>query len=164
MKNYFLLGIFLVTVTLLLVNRYTPLYINNDAVHFILLVGAAYSLVMLIGQLFGKLNTRTSTLLVFAAVLAACFLKAFLTWGGEWKTQTVLYRNRENSRMAIEYQMRGDRFSFGYKKRVVGRLPIIPSLDWITDVDTLDLDTLQWRRANERVNQLHLKDYERYGR
>lgn len=164
MRLYWLSAIFIASVTILLLNRYTPLYINNDVVHFILLLAAIYTLLLLTGHVVNRLKSRVSALIAFAVVAVICFLKAFLTWGGEWKTQTILYRSRDNSRITVEYQMRGDRFSFGYKKRVVERLRVLPAIDWISTIDTLEIDPTQWRRTNERINALGLKDYDRYGK
>lgn len=152
-------AIFLFTLGLLAVNRYTPLYINNDIVHYLLLLCASYSLVLLAGYLVNRVQRKRSWLIALVAVAALCFAKAFLTWGGEWKTQAILYRHKADRAKTIEFQMRGDRFSFGYKKRVVGRLRILPFIDWITDLDTLEVDTLQWIKANEPVNELGLKYY-----
>lgn len=36
---------------------------------------------------------------------------------------------------------------------------ILPFIDWITDLDTLEVDTLKWERANEPVNELGLRQY-----
>ena len=164
MKIHWLAAIFLFTFTVLAINRYTPLYINNDAVHYLLLVTACFTLVLLAGHAVNRIKQKKSRLLAFLAVALICFGKAFLTWGGEWKTQTILYKSANSGRKTIEYQMRGDRFSFGYRKRVVGRLRIVPSIDWITDIDSTAIDTTRWRRIDETVNALGLKNYQSYGR
>jgi hypothetical protein len=150
--------LFAITATLILLNRYTSLYINNAIVHFTLLFIAAGSFIVIMGHFFGKLKTNKSIAFTFVMVGLLCFLRSFLTWGGDWKTQTVAYRNLNNRRRTIEYQMRGDRFSFGYKKRVISRLKIVPFIDWNTDIDTLSLDAAKWSRADENVNEMGFKD------
>jgi len=86
----------------------------------------------------------------------ACFLKAFLTWGGDWKTQEIYYRNIDNKNKTIQFQMRGDRFAFGYKKRVVAINHIAPFMDWTTDIDTIAMDHSKWEKLNLKVNDLGL--------
>ena len=85
---------------------------------------------------------------------ALCFIQSFLTWGGDWKTQTILYKNLTNENKTIEFQMRGDRFSFGYKKRVINRLKLLPGFDWTTDIDTTTINHRQWRKINLYVNEM----------
>lgn len=150
--------LFAITATLILLNRYTSLYINNSIVHFTLLFIAVASFIVIVGHFFGKLKNHKSIAFIFVMVSVLCFLKSFLTWGRDWKTQTVAYRDINSPRHTIEYQMRSDRFSFGYKKRVINRLKIVPFIDWTTDIDTLSLDTAKWDRVNESVNEMGFKD------
>ncbi|WP_417940868.1 hypothetical protein [Flavobacterium sp. RS13.1] len=155
MKTTILYTLFLITTTLTLVNRYTPLYINNSILHFIILFIAALTFVFIASQLFGKLKRSKSRLLAFIIVGVVCFIKSFLTWGGDWKTQTILYKNLTNDNKNIEFQMRGDRFSFGYKKRVVNRLKLFPGFDWTTDIDTAKIDQKHWKKMNLYVNEMN---------
>lgn len=115
------------------------------------------SFVILIGQFFKKLQTNWGILSVFVIIGILCGLKAFFTWGGDWKTQTVLYRNTTNKSQTINYQLRGDRFAFGYKKRVVGIYHLAPFMEWTTDVDTLHLDKSKWEKVNLELNEMKLK-------
>lgn len=154
MKTTLLYVLFLITAALMLVNRYTPFYINNSILHFIILFIAALTFVFIASQLFGKLKRSRSQLLAFIIVGVLCFIKSFLTWGGDWKTQTILYKNLTNDNKNIEFQMRGDRFSFGYKKRVVNRLKLFPGFDWTTDIDTTTIDHKDWKKMNLYVNEM----------
>ncbi|MBE8726043.1 hypothetical protein [Flavobacterium hungaricum] len=146
--------VFLFTSVLLLMNRYTDLYINNSIIHFVILLTAAISFIFIAGQLFGKLKTIKSRVFTILLVGCLCYIQSFLTWGGDWKTQTVLYQNRGNRNKTIEFQMRGDRFAFGYKKRVINRLKLFPGLDWTTDVDTAKISRRQWKKVNLYVNEM----------
>jgi hypothetical protein len=154
MKTLLLCLLFLLSAALLLLNRYTDLYINNSMVHFAILLFAAIAFIFLVGQIFGKLKTTKSRLLTIVIIGVLCSLQSFLTWGGDWKTQTILYRNKSNDKKTIEFQMRGDRFSFGYKKRVINRLKLFPALDWTTDIDTSKIDHKQWEKINQYVNEM----------
>ncbi|WP_291287486.1 hypothetical protein [Flavobacterium sp.] len=156
MKTTILYVLFLITTALTLVNRYTPFYINNSILHFIILFMAALTFVLIIGQLVRKLKRSRSQLLAFLIVGVLCFIKSFLTWGGDWKTQTILYKNLTNDSKTIEFQMRGDRFSFGYKKRVINRLKLFPGFDWTTNVDTTTINHMQWKKMNLYVNEMKL--------
>lgn len=148
---------FVISAGIIILNRYTPFYINDYRVHFFFLFFAVSSLVLIIGQFFKKLQSSWSMILVFSGIGIACALKAFFTWGGDWKTQTVLYRNIENKGHTINYQLRGDRFAFGYKKRVVAIYHLAPFMEWTTDIDTLHLDKSKWEKLDLKVNEMKLK-------
>ncbi|MDR7211902.1 hypothetical protein [Flavobacterium piscis] len=154
MKTLTIYTVFLITTTILFMNRYTALYINNSIVHFIILLTASITFIFIIGQAFGKLKNTKSRLFATLIVGILCFIKSFLTWGGDWKTQTILYQNISNDNKAIEFQMRGDRFSFGYKKRVINRLKLFPGLDWTTGIDTTKINHKQWKKLNLYVNEM----------
>jgi len=158
MKHLYIYILFAISATVVLLNRYTPLYINNNKLHFLVLFIAAATFVIIIGHFFGKLRTNKSIAVTFVLVGLACFLKAFLTWGGDWKTQEIYYRNIENKNKTIQFQMRGDRFAFGYKKRVVAINHIAPFMDWSTDIDTIAMDHSKWEKLNLKVNDLGLQE------
>jgi hypothetical protein len=148
--------LFVITAPLLLLNRYTPLYINNTLVHFVVLYIAVTALpVVLLVYIFGEKSANGIFVILFST-LAICGLKAFLTWGGDWKTQTVIYRNIENPNKTIEFRMRGDRFAFGYKKQIVQREKVLPFIDLIYDVDTSKVDPSKWKKTNEIINEIGL--------
>ena len=149
--------IFVISASIILLNRYTQFHINDYRVHFFFLFFAISSLVIIIGQFFKKLQSNWSMILVFIGIGILCGLKAFFTWGGDWKTQTVLYRNIENKSKTINYQLRGDRFAFGYKKRIIGIYHLAPFMEWTTDIDTLHLDKSKWKKLNLQVNEMKLK-------
>lgn len=48
--------------------------------------------------------------------------------------------------------MRGDRFSFGYKRQIINRLKILPGFDWTTNIDTTTLNHSEWKK-NESLYQ-----------
>jgi len=152
MKNIIIYVLFVITATLIVVNRFTGFYISDYRLHFVLLFIAASTFVIVIGHLFKKLKTAKSILLTFIIVGALCFLKAFFTWGGDWKTETILYRNVDSAHETIDMQLRGDRFAFGYKKRYVKIYRLMPGMMWTSHVDTLNLDRQKWFRVDEQVN------------
>jgi hypothetical protein len=154
MKTLPIYLLFLITAILILMNRYTPFYINNSLLHFILLLIASSTFIFIAGLAFGKLKSTKSRLFTTLIVAVLCFIKSFLTWGGDWKTQTILYRNISNANKTIEFQMRADRFSFGYKKRVINRSKLFPGFDWTTDIDTAKINHKQWKRQNLYVNKM----------
>lgn len=149
--------VFSLSTGVIAMERLTPLYINNFYIRLILYIIAASLFCFWIGWiLFGYAAVRNRTL-IFVVVVIACFFNAYLRWGGDWKTQTVLYSH--NNGKTIEFQMRGDWYAFGYKKRIVERKKIIPFFDYITDVDTTKLDKSSWKRIDRNVNQLKLKRF-----
>lgn len=148
--------IFVFTATIVLLNRYTDFHINDYRVHFFFDFFAASSFIIIIGHLFKKLKTNWSILLTFIVVGILFFLKAFFTWGGDWKTQTVLYRNIKDKNKTINFQMRADQFSFGYKKRIVEIYSLVPFIEWTTDTDTLTIDKSKWEKLDLQLNEMQL--------
>ncbi|KVV14808.1 hypothetical protein ACRASX_12620 [Flavobacterium sp. TMP13] len=156
MKNSIIYILFVLTATLVLLNRYTPLYINNSVLHFIVLFIAASSFVIIVGHLLGKLKSNKSILLTFLIIGILCFGKAFFTWEGDWKTQTVVYKNMQNGNNTIEQQLKASRFAFGYRKRIIERLKVMPLIDWTTDIDTSNLDQTKWQKVDLNINEMNL--------
>lgn len=153
--------IFITTSTILLLNRYTDLYLTDYRVHFFFLFFATSSFAVIVGHLFKKLRTNKSIFITFFIVGIACFLKAFFTWGGDWKTQTVLYRKIHNDNTSINVQLRADKFAFGYKKRVIQIHQIAPFMEWTTDIDTNQIDPGDWKKVNLFLNEMNLPNEKR---
>jgi hypothetical protein len=145
---------FAIASVLIILNRYTAFYINNSIVHFILLYACVLCFAFIIARIFGRLQSLKSRILTALFVVLLCFVNAFLTWGGDWKTQNVLYQNINTPRRTIEFQIRGDRFSFGYKKRVINRLKLFPAFDWTTDIDTAAINANEWKKNEIYVNEM----------
>ena len=148
--------IFVLTATIVLLNRYTGLHINDYRVHFFFDFFAASSFIIIIGHIFKKLRTTKTILYTFIIVGALFFLKAFFTWGGDWKTQTVLYRNIEDKNKTINYQLRADHFSFGYKKRINEIYSLAPFMEWTSDIDTANIDKSKWQKVDLQLNEMQL--------
>lgn len=150
--------IFAISATFILLNRYTDLYLTDYRVHFLFLFLAAASFVVIVGHLFKKLHSTKSIIITFILVGIACFLKAFFTWGGDWKTQTRLYENVKNEKKTIDVQLRADKFNFGYKKRVIAIYHIAPFMQWTTDIDTTKMDESRWKRVDLYLNEMELSE------
>lgn len=156
MKKIVITILFVITSTLILMHSYTPFYINSALVHYILLCIAVITFIFIITQIFGILKSKISQILIVFIIAVLCFIHAFLSWGGDWKTQRVLYQNTKNSNQTIDFQMRGDHFAIGYKKRIICRKRILPGFDWNTDIDTAVINKNQWKRVDLYVNELKL--------
>lgn len=148
--------IFIITSTVVLLNRYTNLYLSDYRVHFFFLFFATSSFVVIIGHLFNKLQTNKSIVITFIIVGSICFLRAFLSWGGDWKTQTRLYKSTTNNNKSIDIQLRADKFAFGYKERVIEIYALAPFIQWTTDIDTSNLKDSQWNRVDLYLNEMKL--------
>lgn len=148
--------IFVVTATIILLNRYTDFYLTDYRVHFFFLFFAASSFVVILGHIFKKLRTNKSILITFILVGIVCFLKAFFTWGGDWKTQTILYRHFDDNNNTIDTQLRADKFAFGYKKRVIAIYKIAPFMEWTSDIDTTQIDKSKWKKVDVYVNEMNV--------
>jgi hypothetical protein len=151
--------IFVISTGLIAVERFTPVYINNFYIRLLLYIFSASLFSFWIGWILFGFKAVRKRAAIFIAVVMIVMLKAYLTWGGDWKTQTVLYANKIHSCKTIEFQMRGDWFAFGYKKRIVERKRIIPFFDYISNPDTTKVDQTVWKRVDKKVNQLGLNNF-----
>lgn len=151
--------IFTISTSLILLERLTPLEINNFYVRLFLYIISSSLLCFWIGWIFFGFKAVKRRWVIFLSVGVICLLKAYLTWGGDWKTQTILYVNSHNKSRTIDFQMRGDWYAFGYKKRIVERKKIIPFFDLTYEVDTTTLDKALWKRIDKKVNKLRLENF-----
>ena len=148
--------IFVFTATIVLLNRFTPFYIADYRVHFFFLFFATSSFIIIIGHLFKKLSSNKSIFLTFIIIGILCLLKAFFTWDGDWKTQTLLFRNTSDKNKTINFQLSAKRFSFGYKQRIIEIYNLAPFMEWTTDIDTLYMDKSKWEKLDLRLNEMQL--------
>lgn len=151
MKNYrvLLYFVFVLSSTIVLLNRFTNLHITDYRVHYFFDLFAATSFVFIVAHFFNKLQTSWSKMLTFIVIGIVIATKAFLTWSADWKTQTILYQNKSDQNKTINLQFRADRFSFRHTKRVIQIHSIFPCIEWTTDIDTLILDKAKWQQLNK---------------
>ena len=153
------LVVFLTAASLIAIERFTPVYLNNFYVRLLLYCVASSLLVLWLSWILFGFKAVKWRWLIVAGVILICVAKALASWGGDWKTQTILFQSKEHGRTAVEFQMRADWFAFGYKERVVKRQRLLPFVDYISDVDTLKLDPAKWTRVNQNVNQMGLSGF-----
>lgn len=151
--------IFAIATGIIAIERYTKVYINNFYVRLALYIISASLLSIWLGWILFGYKALTKRVLIFAVVVGICVVKAYLTWGGDWKTQTILYTNKQNDAKTVEFQMRSNWFAIGYRKRIVERKKIVPFFDYVTSVDTTKLDPTLWKRIDKKVNHLHLEKF-----
>lgn len=76
--------------------------------------------------------------------------------GRRLKTQTVLYRNLDNSDKTIDIQVRADKFAFGYKDRIIALYKLAPFMAWTSDIDTIQIDKSKWEKVDLYLNEMEL--------
>ena len=98
----------------------------------------------------------TISIVAFGLFLGSAF---FLDLRGNWKTQTIIFKNKHLSNRTIESQLQ-DIGAFGYNRRTVDRVKILPFVSWITNVTQEDLKTIDsstWDRVDIYLNEQGLK-------
>jgi hypothetical protein len=151
--------VFVIATGVIALERYTPVYINNFYVRLFFYLLSATLLISWIAWMFFGFKAVKNRIYIFLGVLIIVLAKALLTWGGDWKTQIVLYENKVDAARTIEFQMRADPFNFGYRKRIVERISTVPFFDYVEKVDTTTLNSSVWKRVDLRVNKLNLKNF-----
>jgi hypothetical protein len=161
MVNKLLLVVFLIASLLLLVDILTPLDVDSLEASSWLVVIAALTGITLFGRFFHRWSTTTTT--VTFVLMAALFAVArhFLVWGGDWKTQTIMYQNNHAANRVIEYQMQNPGPG-GYNQRTVDKRRLLPGISWLKELNTNpvtlsnSLDTAEWHEVNIEKNELGL--------
>lgn len=139
---------------LLLIERATPVEINNNFLLFFLVFAQLGSVSIMVSHyLFGELPPKY-LLLLLLIVWAICTALAVLTWSNNWKTQIILYRNPECAAETIEYRMRDCKFGYGFEKQIVQRKRLLPFINEVKSADTATIDLSKWIRVNENVNEM----------
>lgn len=144
-------------------SAFTPLAINSLQLTCWLLIASAVLGTAGLGRAYSRWSTRktviTSTILTIFLFTA----KFFLVWGGDWKTQTILYQSRHSANRVIVFQMQ-DVGALGYNKRTVDKTELIPGVSWFNkvyatplDIPQNSMDSLDWRKVDIDQNELGLK-------
>ncbi|MFN3405871.1 MAG: hypothetical protein ACK40G_17385 [Cytophagaceae bacterium] len=103
-----------------------------------------------------RMKWRKKTLITFSVIVLLIFVIDFITWGGGYKTQDILFRNKRFSNIRIEFQME-DIGAFGYNRRTVKVVQLTPLLRWTTYTEIDKIDMNEWIKVDEYVNELELK-------
>lgn len=93
---------------------------------------------------------------VFGMILVFVF---FLDLRGDWKTQTIIYKNKHSSNRTIEFQLQ-DIGAFGYNRRTIDRITLFPFVSITRNVDQEDLQTIDlvtWDKVDIHLNEQGLK-------
>lgn len=147
------ISVLLVTSTLLLIERLTSIEINSNTILFFLVFTVLGNLALIISQyLFDRLSKKYVISLLII-VFTVCLGVAVLTWTNTWKTQAILYRNKQNPQQTIEYRLRS-KYGFGYEKQIVRRKKVLPYINDIIIADTTTIDRSKWIRVDEIVNEI----------
>ena len=115
----------------------------------------------LIGLAIRKTSWTVLKKFVFLILVFVVFLTLshFLDWRGDWKTQTVIFRNNHLSNRTIEFQLQ-DKGAFGYNRRTVDRVKIFPFVSWtktLTEQELENIDSVSWDKVDIHVNEQGLK-------
>jgi hypothetical protein len=151
MKRLTILGLFIITTTLLLLDSFTPLDITNSIVIFIIrLLSYSTFAILLIGFL---LKQKGEKLILYSGLTVGfLFIISFpFSWNLEWKTQTIMYQNLHLANRTIEFQMQ-DMGALGSSSRTVDRMKIFPYFDWTKKINTDNIDTLTWKKVDIDIN------------
>lgn len=112
--------------------------------------------VLTIKRPWNFIKTLTVSTAAFALFLILSF---YLDWRGDWKTQTIVYKNNHLSNRTIEFQLQ-DKGAFGYNRRTVDRLRLVPFVSWtrrLTQEDLKSIDSLTWDKVDIDLNEQGLK-------
>jgi len=163
MINKLVLIVFVLTSILLLIDELTPVDIDSLQLSAWLLVVAAATGATYLGRIFFHWKTAKTSAVFIALTIFLSFARYFMVWGGDWKTQNIIYRNRYSANRSIEYQMQNPGPG-SYNQRTVDKTQLLPGISWLREFDTNSdailestIDIAEWKKVDIEVNELGLK-------
>ena len=156
MLNNFCLRLFLALTVLLLVTTITPLTIRSLNLSAWLWVVTAVAGTLHLGSSIFKWKPAATAAAFILLAVGFSFLKTIFVWGGDWKTQDILYQHRHSPSRTIEFQMQNPGPG-SYNRRTVEKRQLLPGLDWLREIGSEKIDTTEWKRVDIEVNEIGIK-------
>jgi len=155
MKNKLFITLFLISTSLILLNRFSDLSISSPLIYW-LLIFTTYSTFFLLlnGILKGKYRKATRILIFIVGII--CIGLYYITNLSFWGTQSIEYVNIADENKSIEYQMR-DLGGLGFKTRIIEKIKILPNINWIKEIDTTKVIKTEWRKIEIAKNEMNIK-------
>lgn len=149
-----LLTLWVVATTLFIVGSLTPLEFRSNYVgyaSFFIAFNGAFLLRFLLTNFISFKPSRALIALLLSLILAGTY--TYLPGvNQDWKTQEILYRQKNNPDNVIAFQME-DKGKYGYGHRTVKMIRITPAFDWITELTKVKVNN-DWVKVNEYVNEM----------
>jgi hypothetical protein len=143
----------LAILTLFTALAFANIWIRN--VVYLLVVILAFVVSKDIKNSFLKNALRWLPLVVFTILVITSIASFANHVSGGWKTVWISHRDKNQPNIYIGGQML-DIGARGYADRIVKVTPITPLLNWVTPVDTTNLNK-DWVRVNEDFNPFNWK-------
>ncbi len=156
MKLYLITcSLFVLSAILIALDSFTNFEINHTTVYGAIQVILVSTLALLISN--SKVKFKTIILVLIGTVGVFWYALSLFTWGGQWCTQTIIYQHKYNKNRTIELQM-VDEGVFGYGRRTIDRIKLIPFFDWTEEIQEIEVDSSDWNKVNLEVNELGIKE------
>jgi hypothetical protein len=136
----------------------TDIEITNGLIKKVLVYIFIFGLVKIVTIKRSWTLTRTLTLSSVAFGLFLIF-SLYTDLRGDWKTQTIIYKNNHLSNRTIEFQLQ-DKGALGFNRRTVDRLKLFPFVSLtkkLTEENLKKIDSLTWNRVDINVNEQGFK-------
>jgi hypothetical protein len=132
--------------------------ILKSSIYFGFLIGTPIILILnlfSIKYIIGKIIWIVF-LIIFIVLIAAIHPTTILLSSSVWRTQTILYQNKDLSFKTIEFQMQ-DIGARGYNKRLVEVIHVTPLFMLTSDAPNNIANQPQWMKVDKNMNELELK-------
>lgn len=143
-------------------SAFTPLAINSLQLTCWVVIASVVLGTAGFGRAYARWSTRKTVITATLLTICLVAVKVFLVWGGDWKTQTILYQSRHSVKRVIVFQMQ-DMGALGYNQRTVDKTELLPGLSWFNkiyatplDIPQTSRDSLEWRKVDIDQNELRL--------
>ena len=155
MKQKLFITIFIISIGLILLNRFSNLSISSPLIYWILIF-ATYSIFLLLLNEILKEKYKKTTKILILIVGILCFGLYRVTYLSFWGTQSIEYINIEDENKSIEFQMR-DLGGLGFKRRIIEKRKILPKISWVKEIDTTNMNKTNWKKVKIELNEINMK-------
>ena len=156
----FLLGILFFCFVFFFLDSFEVLLIKHEKfkslIYFGLLISSLFSFLLLYTSSYSKKLKILFSLLPITSIIFILKIGIlnFIFSISTWKTQTILYQNKENSNLKVEFQMLDIGFA-GYDKREV-EIHYFTNWFYTFKPRSENYEPSKWNTINQEVNELNL--------
>ncbi|MDQ8012727.1 MAG: hypothetical protein REI96_09790 [Flavobacterium nitrogenifigens] len=154
MNKIIIYSAFIISTSILLLDKYSEIDINNPKLYYSLLIISTSFFISILNIFSNKKYQKIKTIVTIINIIVIFAL--YHTFSNFWKTQTIEYQNIENTNKTIDFEMK-DIGALGYNRRLIEKTKILPGIDLVKEIDTNKIDLKKWKKVVIDVNELNLK-------
>jgi hypothetical protein len=148
--------LWIISTTLFVVGALTPLEFRSSIIAYVcffIAFNGVFSLRFLLTSFISLKTDKVIIVFLISVILAVTY--TYLPGVKEdWKTQEIMYRERDKEDNVIAFQM-VSKGGANYDHRIVKMLRVTPFFDYVIEIPKVKVGD-DWIKVNEFVNEMHI--------